>query len=597
MERKQIEECYYQLLLYQKAGDIKKACLLIARYKIDVWDVTDWMGQTELPPELMNEKENCEKSLLEQLYEQMLQSDSSYEEYYEILVQYPCGEYAQLLILYARKEDRRTDAIAMSNLMKKTVQTRAARINHRSLYTCQMEINPAVILLSYYTDRLGDLSYIRDYQEIRKCVNEAVKLYRYEEEALRDFSPEWLPRFWINLFCCINILGRYDRTIELSRSITLRITDSDYYFYVAEAYYAVNDMEKARKFAKRSAALGTEQKNLLLLAQIYMTEHQYKEAERLLLQSIGMQSRVVEDHYMDNSGTRYGERTNTRELYEGEYRKKLESPYMLLFFCYVCEQDYMKARVFYEEIRETLGNSDRVRISAALLSVNEKVKGQLEQAEETRKKLHAQLEQVRQDNEQNRAILKQWTLLLVECQVGDEISDISEEYWNENVRDKMDQTIGKISSMLKKANADSYVQMEKQVREQFPQMPETARKFLASADQMYEVFKKNPIIDFAPVMVEYCKVIEVLLWDYLDRTGEYAEEIGQNTNQLKTLGTAAWAIGRGGSGKSLYSYQRDIAQINELRCESAHKEKSMEPDVKEVRKFIRESGLVRKLCS
>lgn len=585
------------LILYIALKRPKEACFMIAKDKIDLWDVMYRMQRHGLPEALKVRGIKENESLLNQLYSQMVESDSSYEEYCEILSQYPCGEYAQVLILYARKEDRRADTIALSNLMKKTVLERRARANSFTLYDGGYQVTPQTVMMSYYTDRLGDLSYVQDYQETRKCVNEAMRIYRYEQEALLYFSPEWLPRFWTNLLCCLNFLGRYDRTVELSQTIHVKITDPNYYFYVAEAYYAQNHMEKARKYAKRSAALESGQKNLLLLAQIYITLREYKEAERLLLQSIGMLSQVIEDRYVDNSGMQYTERTNTRELYESEYRKKFESPYTLLFLCYVYEEDYVKAKVFYEEIEEKLGNTDMVMISAALLHVNEKAKGRIAEIEAAKYRMRAQLEQLQKDQEQKSQLLKQWTLLLVECQVGDEIADISEAYWDEHVREQMECAIQKISSMIRKANESGYAEKEKEVRKQFPKMREDAVKFLASADQMYEVFHDNPIIDFAPVMVEYCKVIEVLLWEYLDHTDEYVPEIQRNKNPLKTLGTAAWVIIQGGRNKSLYPYGKDIEWINILRCESAHKEKSREPDVKKVQKYIKESSLVQRLCS
>lgn len=586
---------HWLLLLYLAGKNIRAACALIAEYKIDVWDVMYLIG--EYPKALKDRGLDEHQSLSAELYEQMVESDVTYDEFYEMFQVYPSGEYAQILIAYARKEDRRTDVIAMSNFIRRTIQQRDFKANDMTLHMGGYPVKTGTILLAYYADRMGDLAYIKDYGEIRKCINEAKRCYENDSVLLENGSPEWLPRFWINMMHCLNIIGRFDRTIELGETLTLKMTHAEYYLYLAEAYYMQNNLEEACKNARRSAGLEKSQGNLLLLAQICFTERKYTETKKLLWQCISMISDRVEEHYIDDSGFQYGERTVRRKLHDKEIRERLESPYTLLFLCYVYEEDYVKAKAFYEETKEKLGSTDMVMISAALLHVNEMAKGQQEQVEEAKRKMRIQLEQSRKENEQKSQLLKQWTLLLVECQVEDETLDISEDYWDNHVRERMDQAIQKISSIVKKSNVNGYIKKEKEVREWFPKMPDSAIKFMASAEQMYEVFQENPIIDFAPVMVEYCKVIEFLLWDYLDRTGEYDPEIQCNKNQLKTLGTAAWAIKMAGISKTLYPYLDDIERINESRCESAHKEKSREPDVKKVREYIRQGDLIKKLCS
>ena len=162
----------------------------------------------------------------------------------------------------------------------------------------------------------------------------------------------------------------------------------------------------------------------------------------------------------------------------------------------------------------------------------------------------------------------------------------------------MDVLISHILLNIKKSNVNWYEANRKRVEEAFPKMSGNTKEFLASAEQMYEVFKGNVKIDFAPIMVEYCKVFENLLWEYLDRTKEYSVEIQNNSRKNKCLGTAGYVIKKGGDGKSLSKYRDIIKRITDLRNGSAHKHVTKEdPDVLWIHDLIWNGELVTLLCN
>ncbi len=585
------------LLLYFVQQRPYEVCELIAEYKMDMDEIERAIQQTKMPKALRDRGLLVGDTFFEKLYNQIIDSDYDYNAYYELFEQYPCGEYAQLLILYARKEDRRTDTIILSNFMKKTFQTKMTKMNRRALYEGQYQLKPETVMLSYYTERLEDLSYTKDYKEIRKCVNEAKKEYDYVKEILLWRSPKWLPRFWINMMHCLNILERYDKTIWLSSTVELKMTDPDYYLYLAEAYYANNQMEDARKNCKRSVALGMSPNNLLLLSQIMFTQRDYQTAEKLLLQMLGIFSRKIKGYYVDSDGITYDERIVERESPENDFQKRLESPYVLLFLCYVYQEDYIKAKAFYEEMKTKLVGSDMTMISECFIQVNEKVSERFDEIEQKQEELRRQLEAAARENQEQRQLLKKWTAILTECQLENESQQVSTEYWEERLADQMENAIQEISKMVKKSNENAYQAEMVRIKKVFPKLPEKALQFFASAEQMYQVFENNEVIDFAPVMVEYCKVIEVLLWDYLDRTEEYKPEIKNNKYKVKTLGAAKYIIGQAGKGKSLFEFLESIEMVTSFRNKSAHKEALKKaPDLKKVQKLIWDSHFLQKLC-
>lgn len=146
---------HWLLLLYLAGKNIRAACALIAEYKIDVWDVMYLIG--EYPKALKDRGLDEHQSLSAELYEQMVESDVTYDEFYEMFQVYPSGEYAQILIAYARKEDRRTDVIAMSNFIRRTIQQRDFKANDMTLHMGGYPVKTGTILLAYYADRMGIL--------------------------------------------------------------------------------------------------------------------------------------------------------------------------------------------------------------------------------------------------------------------------------------------------------------------------------------------------------------------------------------------------------------------------------------------------------
>ena len=596
-EKQNVELYHWLLLCYLSIKEIRAACYTVAKYKVCVFDTM--FKLINGPKALLERGMNTNTLVFNKIFDLMIELNISYEELFNYFLEYPSGLYAQILIEYARYNDRRSDVIALSNIMIKDLKNLAYKADQCVLYVGGYPITSDSVLLKFYSDRLSDLVYMKDYTEIKKCVNESYKWYKRERRLLETFDKHKLIRFWTNMMRCLNIIGRYDKTIEIGNDINYIIKSSEYYLYLAEAYYMNNNLSEAGKNAKRSAGLGISYANYLLLAQIRFTEKEYDIAEVLLWKCIDIISENPEEKYMTFSSDKLIEYKIERTLHDKEMQEKLQSPYSLLFLTYVYRQNYVKAKAFYEEMKEKLGSIDMVMISEALLDVNKKAEGQIKQIELAKEQMKYEMELINTENEKNRELLKRWTELLIDCQIPEDTITVTGDYWDENIKEKMENVIQNISDTLKRNNSDNYMIKEREVREKFPNMHENAIKFLASANQMYEAFSDNPIIDFAPVMVEYCKVYEVLIWCYFDETGEYNHEISINKNKLRTLGTATWAISQGGKEKSLYRYVKDMETINKWRCESAHKEKSKKTNVDDIKKWIwegeQEHDLIKKL--
>lgn len=590
------------LYMYICSGHPREACQIVAEYHFELSEIEKTFSVGI--PAVLNEKiRQMGTGLNEALFGLMLSSPVSYEEFYDIYEAYPSPEYAQLLIRYARKKDRRTDTVLLSNQIKKYVLDKKDGLVRNildggaELYYEGVKCNHTEsMLLRYYTNRLEDLSYLKDYVEIRNCIREAKEEYDYHRGAVTRFSPELLPHFWTAMCRALNIIGRYDRTAEIVSEMSVSVKNAEYYSYAAEAYLASDRLELAEQYCERSVALNSSTLNRQLLAQIMFTKKDYRGAEKVLTELIGTMNRKVEDRYVTEENGVWTEEKMVRELTENDFRKSLESPYSLLFMCYVFEGETAKAGAVYEQMKEKLGSSDMVMISGHLLQVETYAGTHLEEVEKEKEALKALLNDSVKKYDRMKTVIGDWTAKLADMQLLSDKPELTSDDWEKQFSGKMDAMLEEVSSRFRRDDAGGYERNLKKIKKRFPGLAGDALSFLTSAEQMYEVFSGNAVLDFAPIMVEYCKVFELLISDYFDRTGEYDEERSRNERKDSCLGTLCFVINMAPK-KKLGDYIPDIKMLTAYRNDSAHKQLTKEePRIVNVRNIIWNKNLINILC-
>ena len=93
--------------------------------------------------------------------------------------------------------------------------------------------------------------------------------------------------------------------------------------------------------------------------------------------------------------------------------------------------------------------------------------------------------------------------------------EISGELWESTVQDKMDEVLRIVAESELASSGKFYERKLREVTKRFPKLSKPLRSYFATAEQLYANFKSNTIIDFVLVLVEYCKVVEGALWEYL----------------------------------------------------------------------------------
>jgi tetratricopeptide (TPR) repeat protein len=125
--------------------------------------------------------------------------------------------------------------------------------------------------------------------------------------------------------------------------------------------------------------------------------------------------------------------------------------------------------------------------------------------------------------------------------------------------------------------------IEREMQENFRQLSEKSRKFLSTGEYLYRIHQNNPTIDFAPIMIEFCKVVENELNEILKRK----KIIDKRKNY--TLGQLLYELEREKTNqfKDFITVLRTILQF---RNGSAHTGSTDKNKTQKVRELLFEEG-------
>ena len=181
-----------------------------------------------------------------------------------------------------------------------------------------------------------------------------------------------------------------------------------------------------------------------------------------------------------------------------------------------------------------------------------------------------------------------------------DLSEIDDDKWDEMFSNKMNEIISSISNQICSSRAGEYNNIYEEIEKRFPKMSKDTIHAFTSAEQMYKVFYDNVYIDKSPIIVEYSRAVEMLLWDYVEGSENYLKEIEEacsHRNQGKTFGAINSVINC--QKCPLKKVYNKLNALRETRNNSAHvSEKKPPMTISQIHDFIWEKdGLLEKVNS
>ncbi|GAA0079165.1 hypothetical protein UT300005_35440 [Clostridium sp. CTA-5] len=375
-----------------------------------------------------------------------------------------------------------------------------------------------------------------------------------------------------NYFVALMENEHFDKAEKLILDLIKRNPCNQNFSNYAELLKRQGRYEEALHWGNKALFLIEDDTTLLVVADIYKRMKKYEDAVEMYQLCLGHINARENVYKFDdaNKYTMYSMASNNSlDLILYEILKGIISSFNL-------QKDYENAKAYLEMAKEKLPQKSDWEIWDQTLP-------EIEVTVEKHKEIEKKLSETERCIGAQKNFIRNWAFKLMQLQNNSEQLNLDEdddwtEYENEmeNILNEMSQIINKESSVYR--NSETFVNST------FAHLNNVAKEFLITAETLYEIHKSS-IIDFAPIVVEYCKVVEKQLRVLLG---------SKVPSDAKTLGGVLYTISN--NRVSPYNqYLTDLYSINRLRRSGAHTGNLRKNDVDTIRNIFYTNHLLSRL--
>lgn len=375
-----------------------------------------------------------------------------------------------------------------------------------------------------------------------------------------------------NYFIALMESGRYEEAENLMLDLINRNPCNQNFSNYAELLKRLGRYEEALTWGIKALYLVEDDTTLLVVADICKKSSNFDKAiqmYQLCLGHLNAKENIYKfsDH---NQNILYSMSTNNSmdlTLYE-----------VLggLISVHFTKRDFESAKIYLDMAREKLPMKNDWEIwNQSLSEVDVNIQRQNE--------IKKQLSEIEQNVELQKNYIRQWADKLLKLQNNSEHINLDENDDWECYKNEMDSILCDMEKLINR-DSSTYINACSFINSNFPRLNEKSKEFLITAETLYEIHKMS-IIDFAPIVVEYSKVVEKQLRVLLD---------GKISDENKTLGSVLYIINTR-KIQPYKQYLRDLYKVNKLRKSAAHTGVLTRTDVEEIRRIFFENNLIHLL--
>lgn len=364
----------------------------------------------------------------------------------------------------------------------------------------------------------------------------------------------------------------YDKAFSLVNELIKETPNNANFSNYSELLKRKGEYEDAIKWSKKALFIVEDDTTLLVLADTYKKNKQYELAAEYFIKCIGtIESEGSVYRFTDACGTeRHSFATNT------SIKKMLLESYFGVIESFNYLNKYSMARAYLKIGLEQFPTNRNLESLNSVIPSIEDIQSEYLRAKKS-------LEHERKISEQQRNNFRKWAsdLILLQNSTHDYDLDMTKN-WDE-FETQMNQVILTMKSSVQDKSG-LIIKIEQNVQLDFPNLTNESKRFLTTANFLFETHKNN-IIDFAPIVIEYSKIVERQL----------RQLIGNRLNDdEKMLGQILYKI----NDENIMPYKNSINKlyrVNKLRKNGAHTGLLTKNNAEEIRRLLFEEGILAML--
>jgi len=409
---------------------------------------------------------------------------------------------------------------------------------------------------------------------------QGIEMYNKQGLKFKKRHADKFEKLESNLSSALLMSGQYNETIQLlTPKVKMKPNNGDYH-NLAYAYYKIGNYEDGLKCTNNALFISQDELTWYLKSEIYYAKKQYKESLKYLLRAA---------YYVETLETsitsKDKELIRSINLDKPTTKKEI---YTSLVNCYIALRQFSTAKTIITKLKEEWPFENQFKQLERHIDLfsDYDISDQ-----ETQKILHSLQKEINEQSVKHQNEIhkvRKWAVELLKLQnqisVDESNSLIEENDWSD-----FSAQMHKISLLMKSENKKeliNYKEIKRGFKQSYPNMSNKGLEFLSTGEYLYKIHYHSEI-DFAPVMVEFSKVIEVelnLLLKRKDWPNRKEFTLGQIKYQLEKE--------KKSNDESMLEFLRVLITY---RNGSAHTGYSTREKVQEVKSLILDQGWLKSI--
>ena len=304
-----------------------------------------------------------------------------------------------------------------------------------------------------------------------------------------------------NLGMSYLLLEQYQNVISLLEPHVKKNPNNSDYQNLGKAYFRLGNYEKGLKYIQCALYISKDEQVYQLKGDIHYHQGEYKDSVDSYLKALSFLNEIEVDFSFEDEN---GSNIKSILIDEKGTNKEIVSR---LIEGYIQIGEYEMAKSLIVNLRKEWPLEESMLFKERNLDKFILHKLKEEEINQNVNRLNQHILEMNKKHQEEMNEVKEWAVNILKIQ--NNFDDIDSESMSEGDWKVLMKEMHRIAEEMKSELKTSieHTRIRERFREEFPALSEKGLDFISTAEYLYQVHKDNDI-DFAPIVVEYSKVIE-----------------------------------------------------------------------------------------